>query len=179
MSVTLTSGHPRAQCVDLRASFPGRFRFAYDEAYQAERSDLRKVEAPWLTLIPCKAGRVFPWGGRRLAAYCKAGAAKRRELEAVPGVSAVQGGQGYPEIMVTFDVDRIEAVAAVLGARRPRRLSPERRAAAIERLRAHQFPARQGPPASLDSTIGVSDVFADVDGGQGLDMPPAAADERL
>ena len=37
-----------ADRVDLRQTFAGRrFKFAWDEAYHAERPDLRKVEAAW------------------------------------------------------------------------------------------------------------------------------------
>jgi len=168
----ITTGHPRAQCVDLRASFPGRFRFAFEDSYQAERSDLRKVEAAWLTVIPCRHGaRIFPWGGRQLAAYCTA--ARARMLEQVPGVRVAQGGPRCPEAVLTFDVDLLDRVADVLGARRPRRLTDEQRAACSARLAhwravhgAAENPHVRPAPASLDSTIGASDVFADVDGGR-------------
>lgn len=168
MSVTLTSTHPRAQCVDVRAVFAGRFRFAYDEAYQAERSDLRAVESAWLTIIPCRHGRIFPWGGRRLGAYCTAG--KRRTLEMIPGVTVVQGGRGCPDATVTFDVDLLDQVAAVLGARRPRRLSDEQRARFVADGARYRFrPQRTGDgagvaPEALDSTIGLSDEEIHVGG---------------
>lgn len=160
----LTSTHPGAPCVDLRATFAGQSRFARDEAYQAERSDFRAVEAPWLTVIPCRFGRIFPCGGRVLAACCRAGATKRRELAALEGVRVVQGAvEGCPELVVTFDVELIDQFAAVMQAKRPRRLSPEQRAAAVERLRAHQFPARQATPEGPDSTIGISGGLVHVD----------------
>jgi hypothetical protein len=155
---------PRAQCVNLRATFAGQFRFAHDEAYQAERSDFRKAEACWLTVIPCRVGRIFPWGGRVLAAYCRAAATKRRELAALEGVRVVQGAvEGCPEMVVTFDVELIDQIAPVMQAKRPRRLSPEQRLAAVERLRAHQFPARQATLEGPDSTIGTSGGLVHVD----------------
>ena len=180
----VTTGHPRAQCVDLRATFAGRFRFGYEESYQAERPDLRKAEAAWLTIIPCRVGaRIFPWGGRTLAAYCTA--AKARTLDQIPGVAMVQGGPRCPEATLTFDVDLLDRVADVLGARRPRHLSDEQRAVCSARLRVFAAARREarGPnvrraPASRDSTIGAPDVFADVDRGTGLEMQPVAAAER-
>jgi hypothetical protein len=162
MSVTLTSTHPRAQCVDLRATFGRRFRYAWDASYAAERSDFRAVEAPWLTVIPCRFGRIVPWGGRRLAAYCRAGAMKRRELEALPGMTIVQGGgPGCREVVVTFDVDLIDQVAAVLQAKRPRPPLSARQLAVLAAGRRPPFPARAAvenvSSRAPDSTIGLSD----------------------
>ena len=127
--IILTTTHPRAQCLDLRATFGRRFRYTWDESYAAERQDFRAVEVPWLTVVPCRFGRILPWGGRCLAAYCRARATKRRELGELSGTTVVQGAVlGCPEIVVTFDVDLVEPVAAVLQARRPRRFSDEQRA---------------------------------------------------
>ena len=148
----LTTSHPICQCVDLRQTFPGRYRFEWDAAYWAERSEFRAVEAPWLTIIPCKFGKVFPWGGRKLAAYCDAGGAKRKELESLPCVLVTQGGGAdCPEVIVTFDVSEIEQVAAVLKPRRPRQYSAKTKAMLKERLarvrprsRRHKIPATGG-----------------------------------
>ena len=105
VSPVLTSDHPIAQCVDLRASFRGLFRFAWDDAHGAERPDYRRVEAAWLTVIRCRFGKIFPWGGRLLAAYSTS---RRRALVALPGVTVVLGGavgQAHaPEVIVRFDV---------------------------------------------------------------------------
>jgi len=157
--VVLTTHHPIAQCVDLRATFAGRFRFAWDESYEAERPEFRAVEAPWLIIIPGRHGRIFPWGGRRLAAY-SASRTARRALEAREGVTVAQGGASCAEVIVTFDVSLIDAVAAIVGSKQPRkRLTPDQRAALIERGRGFRFPstkdganARQRTP---DSTNGL------------------------
>lgn len=136
----ILADHPVAPCVDLRRTFAGRFRFAWDEAYRGERPDFRPIEAPWLTIIPCRFGTILPWGGRRLAAYSAAGATKRRELERLAGVTVAQGGgPGAVDVVVTFDGAAIEAVAAVLRPRRARRLTAEQRAALVARGRRWQF----------------------------------------
>jgi hypothetical protein len=128
MTPVLTTDHPIAQCIDLRATFAGQFRFGWDEAYAAERPDRRRVEAPWLTIIRCRSGRIFPWGGRLLAAYSSR---RRHALANLLAVTSVQGGTAgrfsAGEVIVTFEVSHIEAVAACLGAYRPRQLSPEER----------------------------------------------------
>ena len=133
MEIVLTTNHPVAQCVDLRATFTGIFRFAWDPARQAERPEWRRREAAWLTRIPCRYGFIYPHGGRRLAAYSTT---RRRRLGALPAVTVVQGGPGCPEVTVTFDVEAIHVVAALLEARRPPRLSVEERGRRRDRMRA-------------------------------------------
>ncbi len=148
----LTTSHPICQCVDFKATFGNRYRYEWDEAYWAERSEFRAVEAPWLTIIPCKFGKIYPHGGRKLAAYCNAGGAKRKELETLPCVQVTQGGGAdCPEVIVTFDVAEIEKVAQVLKARRPRQYSAKTRAMLKERLakvrprsRPQKFPTTGG-----------------------------------
>jgi hypothetical protein len=137
----LTTDHPRAQCVDLRRTFAGcPFKFAWDEAYHVERPDHRRIEAAWLTTLPCRVGTIYPHGGRRLAALCTAGAPTRRALEALACVTVRQGGgPGCPEVTVTFDVADFGTVAAIMQPRRRRRLSPEQRAEASARLQAYKF----------------------------------------
>jgi len=120
-AIVLTTTHPRAQCMDVRATFGRRFRYTRDDSSAAERSAFRTVETPCLSIIPCRFGKIFRWGGRVLAAYCPAGPAKRRALADLDGATVVQGvAVGCPEVVVTFDVNRIDQVAAVLHARRPR-----------------------------------------------------------
>ena len=119
----LTTNHPICQCVDLRQTFSGQYRFEWDEAYNVERPEFRAIEAPWLTIIPCKFGKIFPWGRRLLAAYCPAGGAKRNELLRLDCVKVAQGGGS--EVVVTFDVADIDQVAAVMRPRRRRQHSAE------------------------------------------------------
>jgi len=131
--IVVTTDHPNAQCVDLRATFGRLFRFVMDEAYAAERPEFRTKETAWLTVIPCRFGRIYPQGGRRLAASSASSPRRRRALEAIPGVTVIQGGGPCSrDVTVVFDAADIEPVARLFGARRPRRLSP----GTVERLRA-------------------------------------------
>jgi len=127
----MTTDHPRAQCIDLRATFAGQFRFVRDPAYAAESSERRRTEAPWLTRIPCRFGFIAPQGGRRLVAYATT---RRRALAALPCVRIHAGGER--DVLVTFDVADLPAVAELLEARRPPRLSPEERARRRARILA-------------------------------------------
>lgn len=120
--IVFDTQHPKP-CVDLRATFGTRFKYVWDPSYAAERGDFRKLEARWLTRIPCRLGYLFPWGGRQIAAY-----SNRRGVFARlrPLGQIRQEGQG--ELVITFDVDQIDAVAELLEARKPIQLSPEERA---------------------------------------------------
>ena len=147
----MTTNHPICQCVDLRQTFPGQYRFEWDEAYWIERPEYRAVEAPWLQIIPCKFGKIFPWGRRNLAAFCAAGGSKRRELETLSCVEIAQGGTPGTEVIVKFDVADIEQVAEVLRARRPRQYAAKTKAVLKERLarvrprsRPQKFPTTGG-----------------------------------
>jgi hypothetical protein len=181
--IILTTTHPRVQCIDLRATFERRFRYAWDESYAAERPDFRRVEAPWLTVIPCRFGRIFPWGGLRLAAYCAAGPLKRRDLERLPGVTVAQGGgRGCPEVVLSFDAEMIDRVAAVLRARRPRRFSDEQRARLLAASAGSRFvkgrtrDGARAPRMNRETTISEPvGVWWRVLGARSQDTPDAAA----
>jgi hypothetical protein len=119
------------------------FRFEWDESYAAERPEFRAVEAPWLTVIPGRVGRIFLRRGRLLAAYTTVRSA-RRALEILDGVTVRQGGtvgdKTSSEIIVTFEVSRIDAVAVILRSKRPRkRVTPNQRALQVERGRHFRF----------------------------------------
>ena len=129
MDVILTTHHPVAQCIDLRATFGDRFRCEFEESYDAERSEFRSVEAAWLTLIPCDYGHIYPHGGRMLAAYSK----RRRRCDELLALDCVtvhhdgecegkRGDPGIREVTVLFDVDDFERVAAIMQPKRRRRL---------------------------------------------------------
>jgi hypothetical protein len=124
MTEILFASHAVAPCVDLRAMFGERFRFTDDPSLAAERSDRRRTERARLTRIPCAAGGfIAPAGGRRLLAFATT---RRRRLRDLRCVRIAQ--DGGDELIVTFDVTDLEAVATVLGAKRRRRLSDQHRA---------------------------------------------------
>jgi hypothetical protein len=155
----LTTTHPVARCVDLRATFGRRFRYVHDPSFAAERPDQRAVEAAWLTRIPCRFGFIAPHGGRQLAAYSTT---RRKALASLSGVTVAQGGPGCGEVLVTFDVGDLPAVAALLGALRPPQLSPAEQARRRDRMRAiHASRAREtGHVWGQDSTIAAPAVLS-------------------
>lgn len=91
IQAAMTVNHPIAQCLDLRRLGGARFNYSWDEAYRAERPDLRQIEAPWLVILQGKYGWVFPWGGRLLAVYSsrpRFGGRSRRFLRRSRGVKS-------------------------------------------------------------------------------------------
>jgi len=146
--IVLTTEHPVAQCVDLKATFGRSFRYAMDPAYAVERSEFRAIEKPWLTRIPCRFGFIAVHGGRRLSAYATT---RRRALAALSCVTVAQQGDG--EVLVTFDVTDLPVVAELLVARRPPRLSPEEQARRRDRMLALRAARKAGPVSALETAI--------------------------
>jgi hypothetical protein len=140
--VVFTTTHPIAQSVDLRATFAGGFRFEWDESYAAERPEFRAVEAPWLTGIPGRVGRTSRGADACLRRIRPCG---RRDApwKSSPGTvrqGGTVGDKTSSEIIVTFEVSRIDAVAVILRSKRPRkRLTPNQRALLVERGRHFRF----------------------------------------
>lgn len=149
VEVILTTNHPVAQAVDLRATFGRRYRYAMDPAYAGERPEFRAIEKPWLTRIPCRFGFIAPHGGRQLAAYTTT---RRRALASLPGVTVRQ--QGEDEVLVAFDVADLPAVAELLEARRPPRLSLEERTRRRDRMLALRGAREMTAFPGLETTIG-------------------------
>jgi hypothetical protein len=118
--------------VDLRALAGRRYRVSLDESAELDGSE---AERPWHLRIPCRYGHVYVHGRETLGAYTdRPGVIPR--LLAVPGVRVHQ--RGDTEVTVTFPPDRLDAVAAVLKARRRRQLTEAeraRRAAAVAMAR--------------------------------------------
>jgi hypothetical protein len=146
-------------CIDLKLHFGGRLRVIHDDSYLADHGKHGRVCDPWLQLIPCRNGHIYPHGGVLLGASTNNRGPIARALAALPGVLVVQDGNDG--INVVFPVVEFEAVAAILKPRRRRILSPERAAELTERLRRYRFTA-------ADQNAGA---------GQGCDPSPARLPE--
>jgi len=129
-------------CIDLKATFGGRFKWRYGPSYYAEHGDGAWVEDPWLIVLLCQNGVILPWGENNLAAASRTKGSIAKRLKDLPFTKVVQNGDDG--ITVTFDVAHFEQVAEIMRPRKRRRLSPEQKAKSIERLAKHAFtPARQ------------------------------------
>jgi hypothetical protein len=130
--------------VDLKAlARAHHLRPGLDES--AKTPDQRDIDRAWLVTIPGRYGSVFVWGQTLPGATTD----RRRlhpRLMAIPG--AVVRQRGDRELTVSFPPDQLPAVADLLKIRRRRRLSPEAKAKAAERLKLARarIPARNGLP---------------------------------
>lgn len=124
-------------CVNLRKTFGRQYKVAHEQSFHAERPEFRAAEEAWLQVILCQSGHIFPWGGDLLAASTAKGGSVAKRLKALPGVEVVQ--DGADGATVVFPVDRFDEIAQIIKPRRRRRLSPEARARAVERLRKYRF----------------------------------------
>lgn len=144
-------------CIDLKSRYGDRFRVVSEESLTAERGENPRSTDPWLQIIPCTNGHIFPWGGEKLGASTDRAGRVATALAKLPFVQVVQYGSDGAN--VTFPLTEFDAVAAIMKPRRRRRLSPEQIARQTERLRKFQFPAAaQNAPAEQTRDSSPQDV---------------------
>ena len=124
-------------CIDLKDLFGDRYQVVYEESYEAERGRSARGHEPWLLMIPCKFGHIYPQGGELLAASTDHRGPVANRLVNLPCVRVLQDGDDG--VNVVFHVDDLVEVAKVMSARRRRKLSPEKRNEQTERLRKYRF----------------------------------------
>jgi hypothetical protein len=129
------------RCVDLRERFPS-YRTQWDDSHVPGQQD-----DPWLVEIPCRYGKIYPYGGNELCAYTDHPRLKRR-LAALPG--AVVHQEGDFELVVRFHVDVWRPYFELLKARRKRTVTPAVRAALQKALDERRRRASRSSDARLD-----------------------------
>jgi len=117
--------------VNLRERFGRRFRVEYEESYHAERGADARADDPWLMIIPCRFGHIFPHGGSTLAASVDGFPKIAGRLKRLACCRVHHDGD-FGELTVLFDVADFAKVARIMRPRRRRQVSPRER----ERLRA-------------------------------------------
>jgi hypothetical protein len=130
-------------CINLKERFGRRYRVSYEESYHAERGDGARAADPWLMIVPCRYGHVFPHGGTMLAASIDGHPNVAGVLRRLPCCRVHQDGDNG-ELTVLFDVADFAKVARIMRPRRRRQVSPQER----DRLRAMGFP--KGAQARVD-----------------------------
>jgi len=136
-------------CVNLKERFGRRYRVVYEESYHAERGQHAHTDDPWLQIIPCRLGHIFPWGGSTLAASTNTRGPTARKLAALDFTTVAQDGDDG--LTVIFPVEHFAKVAKILRPHCRRRLTAAQKAAAIERLAKYAFlPAPKRPVEGLD-----------------------------
>jgi len=137
-------------CIDLQQRFGRRYRIGW-EAGGATRFQWPEAERLWLMELRCRYGMVYPHGGEILAAVGR-GPRTCAKLRALPCVLSARGDL---ETVVTFHVDHIEQVLAILKPYRRRQVSEaekERLTAMGERFRFGGTAGVQSDFRTLEST---------------------------
>jgi hypothetical protein len=110
-----------SDCINLRERF-GHYRIEYDPAHHGRSDD------PWLQIIPCRYGHIYPYGGDKLGV-----ATSRKiglQLARLPGVEVWQDGDDG--INLVFPHDLLPDVAKIVKPRRKRKLDAAARKRASE-----------------------------------------------
>ena len=116
-------------CIDLQVRFGRRYRVTSEHGRMARRRD------PWMLLIPCKFGHLYPFGGDLLAASIDGHSKVAARLRKLSCCRIWQDGDNG-ELTVVFDVADLAEVARIIRPRQRRRLSPEQRAQQAARMHA-------------------------------------------
>jgi hypothetical protein len=137
-----------AGCVDLRVwAKAHRYRWRFEESYQAENDAHVRGDGRWFVEIPCKHGVIYPKGGQVLLAYASRGV--KRHLAEL-GLECHQT-DGDAEVF-RFSVDRLDEVAAILKPRKRRTLNPNR-ARAIGKATAYGAQNTQAAQQSDEGAV--------------------------
>jgi hypothetical protein len=145
------ANHPQCGfvgCVDLRLwAKANRYRFRFEESYQAEGNQHVKGDGRWYVEILCRNGLIYPYGGTTLLAYVKPGVVS--VVTKLPDVDLYQT-DGKARVF-RFPIERLDEVAAVLKPRKRRAYSPEHREVLRERLKSLRQRAANG--AKTDAAV--------------------------
>jgi len=120
-------------CINLKERFGRRYRVVYEESYYAQYGPNARVPDPWLMILPCKFGHIFPHGGDMLAASVDGHPNVAGLLRRLPRCQVWQDGD-FGELTVTFDVADFDEVARIMRPRRRRQVTPEQKAELLARL---------------------------------------------
>lgn len=156
----------RPTCLNLRSLFGREYKIRHEESYRAERPEFRKEEEPWLQIIPCRHGHIYPHGGNLLGWSAARAGSINEQVKRLPFVTVSQDGSDGANVL--FEVRHFNQVAAIVQPRRrpPKRtMTPEQRQAAIERLAPYQFATQKTNDLRGQGRVGTGLVDSDDQGG--------------
>jgi hypothetical protein len=110
------------ECVNLRERFGDRYRVGYEESYYADRGDSARKDDPWLQIVLCQHGHIYPRGGQGLAASTDKRGTVAKRLAALDCTTMLQDVDDG--INAAFHVDDFDRVAQLMKPRRRRRGRP-------------------------------------------------------
>lgn len=126
--------------INLRSLLGKKYKIEYDEAYYAEYGVNAKTEDPFLMVVPCQYGHIYPQGGQRLCASTNKRGPVAGKLKKLVDKEIAQIEQnGDDGLTVSFNVSDCEQFLEILKPRLRRKLSAEHKKRLIERGRRYQF----------------------------------------
>jgi len=129
-------------CINLLETFGDKYLIAFDEAYNPRHVPRTKLD-PWMMTIPCAGAGVtiHPHGGSTLAAEVNRRPSIATKLIPLEGVKLHQDGDFEKTFL--FDVSLFEAVAAIVKAKKRRRVTPTQLAALLKHQRRFEVGAQK------------------------------------
>jgi hypothetical protein len=112
---------PKPTCLNLRSLFGHQFKIRHEESYRAERPEFRREVEPWLQIIPCEHGHIYPHGGNLLARSAARPGSINERVKSLPFATVHQDGSDGANVL--FDVRYFDQVAEIV---HPKRRPPKR-----------------------------------------------------
>ncbi len=134
--------------VNLRQKFGQRYRIQFDPAYEAEHGKRGRSDDPWLQVIPCHRGEIYPLVDEYLVASTRASGSIANRLRSLSCCSILRDGDDGVD--VKFHNDDYRKVFNLMSPRGAQTLSEERRENLIEAGRNSRF--QTPPPPSQDDS---------------------------
>jgi hypothetical protein len=138
-------------CVNLLEPYGDRYKVAYDPAYDPFNVPRDRLD-PWMMVLPCRYGEIYPHGGGMLAVFTHARQHVPQRLAEIPGTRLYTDGDDGKTFL--FPVGVFGQVAEVVRPRKRRRLSQEQRRRAVERLALYRFQDRFAPQSAAETVLG-------------------------
>src|SRR4051812_47664134 len=112
-----------AACINLREQFGRQYRIGHDPAYAAEHGGRGRTDDPWLQILLCRRGHIYPHGGDLLGVATNSRGSTATAIATLPGVIVVQDADDG--INAIFPLSMFEQIAQLIKPRRKRQLSAQ------------------------------------------------------
>lgn len=118
-------------CINLKERFGNRYRISLNPAYNS-RGRPKKSLDPWMMVIPCRYGEIYPNGGTELVVEVLARSRLKDRLARLPASRVHQDADDICSFV--FDVIHFEVVAKIVQPCKRRIASDRQREAARQSM---------------------------------------------
>lgn len=125
-------------CVDLKAEFGSQFRVIPEPGtYQGEYGESARTSDPWLLIVPCKFGHIYPHGKSMLGVSVDTRGKIAKRISELPFVTVVQDGDDG--INAIFHKKHFLKIAELVVPRKRRKLSEEHKAKLLKATEQYRY----------------------------------------